>query len=89
MSGAPGGTSSIVVDEDHAELAEAVDDEPVVHDLVVAVHGRLERPHHPCERLDRHLHAGAEPTRFGEQYLLDRHRYEGQRGEGPDAVSAP
>ena len=36
-----------VVDEDHALLAEPLDDEPVVDDLVVAVHGRLERAHHP------------------------------------------
>ena len=39
---------------------EAVDDQLVVDDLVVAVHGRLEDPHHPRQRLDRHLHAGAE-----------------------------
>ena len=50
-----------VVDEDDAEVAEAVDHELVVDDLVVAVHGRLEGPHHPGQRLDGHLHAGAEP----------------------------
>ena len=66
-----------VVHEHDAELAEAVDDEPVVHDLVVAVHGRLEHPHHPCERLDRHLHAGAKAARFGEQYFANRHRLRG------------
>ena len=77
MSGAPAGTVVDVVDEDHALLAEPVDDEPVVHDLVVAVHGRLEDPHHPRERLDRHLDAGAEPARFGEQDLFDGH---GARG---------
>ena len=59
-----------VVDEDHALLAEPLDDEPVVHDLVVAVHGRLERSHHPGERLDRHLHARAEAPRLGEEHLL-------------------
>ena len=63
-----------VVDEDHALLAEPLDDEPVVHDLVVAVHGRLERAHHPRERLDRHLDARAEAAGFGEEHLLDRHR---------------
>ena len=62
-----------VVDEDHALLAETVDDEPVVHDLVVAVHGRLEDPNHPRQRLDRHLDAGAEAPRFGEQDLLYGH----------------
>ena len=61
-----------VVDEHHAELAEPVDDEPVVDDLVVAVHGRLEDPHHPREGLDRHLDAGAEAARLGEQHLLHR-----------------
>ena len=62
-----------VVDEHHAEVAETLDDEPVVHDLVVAVHGRLEDPHHPRQRLDRHLHAGAEAAGLGEQHLIDAH----------------
>ncbi len=61
-----------VVDEDHALFAEPLDHEPVVHDLVVAVDGRLERSHHPGECLDRHLDAGAKASRFGEQHLLDR-----------------
>ncbi len=39
---------------------EPLDHDLVVDDLVVAVHGRLERSHHPCQRLDRHLDAGAE-----------------------------
>ena len=42
MIGAPGGHVGDVVDEHHAEVAEAVDDELVVDDLVVAVDGRLE-----------------------------------------------
>ena len=50
---------------------EALDDELVVDDLVVAVHGRLEGPHHPGQRLDRHLHAGAEAPRLGEQHAVD------------------
>ncbi len=68
-----GGDVVHVVDEDHALFAEAVDDEPVVDDLVVAVHGRLEDPDHPGERLDRHLDAGAEATRLREQDLLHGH----------------
>ena len=67
MSGAPARHFVDVVDEDHALLAEPLDDEPVVDDLVVAVHGRLERAHHPRERLDRHLDAGAEAPRLGER----------------------
>ena len=62
-----------VVDEDHPELAEAVDHDLVVDDLVVAVNGRFEHPHHPRQRLDRHLHAGAEAPRRGEQHLFDVH----------------
>ena len=54
-------------------LAEPVDDEPVVDDLVVAVHGRLEDAHHPREGLDRHLDPGAEAAGLGEQHLFDGH----------------
>ena len=68
-----GGNLRQIVDEDHAEVAEPVDDDPVVHDLVVAVHGRFEGAHHPREGLDRHLDAGAEPAGFGQQHLLDGH----------------
>ncbi len=71
-----------VVDEDHALLAEPLDDEAVVDDFVVAVHGRIERAHHPRQRLDRHLDAGTEPARLGQQDRvhvgrtggIDRHR---------------
>ena len=55
-----GGHVRHVIDEHDALLAEALHDEPVVDDLVVAVHGRFERPDHPRERFDRHLHPGAE-----------------------------
>ena len=48
-------------------------DVPVVDDLVVAVHGRLEDPHHPGQRLDGLLHPGAESPRLGQQDLR-RHR---------------
>ena len=62
-----------VVDEHHAEVLEALDDQLVVDDLVVAVHGRLEGPHHPRQRLDRHLDAGAEAAGRGEQHPVDGH----------------
>ena len=54
-----------VVDEDHAECGEALHHHAVVDDLVVAVDRRLEDAHHPGERLDRHLHSGAEASRLG------------------------
>ena len=60
-----------VVDEHHALGLEALDDQLVVDDLVVAVHGRREAADHPGQRLDRHLHAGAEAPRLGEQHPLD------------------
>ena len=60
-----------VVDEDHAQRLEAIDHHLVVDDLVVAVHGRLEGPHHPRQRLDRHLHAGAEAARRRQEHLVD------------------
>ena len=55
---------------------EALDDQLVVDDLVVAVHGRLEGPHHPRQRLDRHLDAGAEAAGLGEQHPVDVHAAE-------------
>ena len=65
-----------VVDEHDTLLTEAVDDDPVVDDLVVAVHGRFEGTNHPREGLDRHLHAGTEAARFGQEDLLDGHENE-------------
>ena len=62
-----------VVDEHDAEPAEPVDHELVVDDLVVAVDGRVEDAHHPRERLDGHLHAGAEAPWGREQHFLDPH----------------
>lgn len=83
----PGGHIVDVVDEPHAELAESVDDPAVVHDLVVAVHGRLEGSDHPRERLDGHLDPGAEPARRGEQYPIDIHGGRvGARPTGPVAA---
>ena len=58
------------VDEDHALGLEPLHDEPVVDDLVVAVDGRFEDPHHPHQRLDRHLDPGAEPPWLGQQHAL-------------------
>ncbi len=74
MIGLPGGTSRDVVDEHHPLALEAIDDEPVVHDLVVAVDRRFEAPDHPGQRLDRHLDTGAEAPRLGEEHAIDSHR---------------
>jgi hypothetical protein len=70
----PRGNLRHVVDEHHAQLAEPVHHQPVVDDLVVAVHRRLEDPDHPPEGLDRHLDAGAEAARRGQQHLVDVHQ---------------
>ena len=66
----PFGHLGHVVDEDHALLAEAVHDMPVVHDLVVAVHGRLEDPDHPGQGFDGLLDPGAEAPRLGQHHSL-------------------
>ena len=66
-----GGHGGHVVDEDHPLVAEALDDVAVVHDLVVAVHRRLEDPDHPGQGLDRLLDAGAEPPRLGQHHSVD------------------
>ena len=62
-----GGDVVHVVDEDDPPGPELLDDVQVVDDLVVAVDGRLEDAHHPRERLDGHLHAGAEAPRSGQE----------------------
>ena len=74
-----------VVDEHHATAFETLDDDPVVDDLVVAVDGWFEGVNHPAQRLDRHLDAGAEPSRFGQQHTVDVHR---SRSIGRSARSA-
>ena len=56
-----------VVDEDHPLGAESVHHVPVVHDLVVAVDGRLEDTHHPGQRLDGLLHPGTEAPGLGQE----------------------
>jgi hypothetical protein len=73
----PGRHLGDVVDEHHAQVAEAVDHQLVVHDLVVAVHGRLEGSHHPGQGLDGHLHAGAEAARGSQEHLVDGHQRQG------------
>ena len=82
MSGAPVGDLVDVVDEDHAEVGEALHHEPVVDDLVVAVDGRLEGPHHPGQGLDGHLHPGAEASGAGQEHLLDVHASQGNVAHG-------
>jgi len=62
-----------VIDEHDAELAESVDHDLVVDDLVVAVHRRIEAAHHPRERLDGHLHSGAEATGRSQENPIDVH----------------
>ncbi len=49
-----------LVDEHGAPLAQALDDVPVVHDLVTDVDGRSELGQGPLDDLDRALHARAE-----------------------------
>ncbi len=66
------------VDEHHAGTLERRHHGGVVHDLVVAVDGRREDPHHPGEGLDRHLDAGAEAAGLGQQDRL-HHRRDGRR----------
>ena len=72
-----------VVDEDHALALEALDDQLVVDDLVVAVHGRLESPDHPGQGLDRHLHPGTEPAGLGEQHPINSHADSGYEQDRP------
>ena len=66
----PFGNICDVVDEDHADAFEHVDDRGVVDDLVVAVHRGFEDLDHPGQRLDRHLDAGAETSGLGKEHLL-------------------
>ena len=56
-----------IIDEHDALAPELLDDQAVVDNLVVAVDRRLEDANHPCERLDCHLNASTEASRFREQ----------------------
>ena len=59
-----------VVYEYDPDLFEGLDYPLVVNDLVVAVDGRVEDPHHPGESFDSHLDPGAESSWLGEQHFL-------------------
>jgi hypothetical protein len=52
---------------------ESVDNNFVMNNLVVAVHGLVKGSHHPRERLDGHLNASAESSWRGKEYLLHCH----------------
>lgn len=60
---APAGNFVDVIDEDHAMSPKAVDNELVVHDFVIAVHGGVESSNHPGQSLDRHLDASTKAAR--------------------------
>ena len=75
----PCGTLGDVVHEHNAHFLETVDHHLVVHDLVVAVHGRLEHPDHPAERLDGHLHPGAKAPGRRQHYPVDSHKRQATR----------
>ena len=58
-----------LVDEHGAEAAQAIDDEPVVHDLVAHVDRRAEELDRALDDVDRAVDAGAESARIGEEDL--------------------
>ena len=66
-----------VVHEHDPQPLEAVHHQLVVDDLVVAVDGLVEGPDHPGQRLDGHLHPGAEPPRGAQQNPVDAHGAQG------------
>ena len=78
-----------VIDEDDTLVTEALDDMPVVDDLVVAVDRRLEDPDHPGQGLDRLLDAGAEPSRLGQHDSVDSGHKVQVIGTNLLAMSAP
>ena len=55
---APNGNAEYVVNEHHTLGFESVNDNLVVHNLVVAVDRPVKRAHHPGQRLDRHFDSG-------------------------------
>ena len=56
-------------DEDGPALAKSVDDVLVVNDLVIDVERRAEKIERPLKTLDRHIDAGTEASRIGQQDL--------------------
>ena len=66
---APSGTSVSSLTNGHAALAEVAHDVLVVHDLVVDVDRRPERPERKLQRLDRHVDAGTKTTRARQENL--------------------
>ena len=87
--GRTGGDVGHVVDEHDPLVAEALDDMAVVHDLVVAVHRRLEDPDHPGQGLDRLLDAGAEAPWLGQHHSVDSGHKVQVIGTNLEAMSAP
>ena len=87
--GRPGGTSATSSTKIDALGPEAVDHVPVVDDLVVAVDGRLEDPHHPGQSFDRLLDAGAEPPGLRQQDSVDSGHKVQVIGSTLVAMSAP
>jgi hypothetical protein len=62
-----------VIDEDDTTVGEAVNDDLVVHDFVVAVHRWFKGPNHPRESLDRHLDSCAKAAWSSEKNFVDCH----------------
>ena len=88
ITGAPSRDLVDVVDEDDTGPLEGLHHPLVVDDLVVAVDGRLEDPHHPGEGLDRHLDTGAEPAWLGEQYTVN-HSPNGRNNGAQPVLASP
>ena len=66
-----------VVDEYNTEILESIDDDFVVHDLVIAVDGCVKCAHHPRECLDRHFYTCTKTTGRCENNFFDViHRFE-------------
>ena len=61
-----------LVDEHRAQLAQPVDDEAVVDDLVADIDRRAEPLERQLDDLDRAVDAGAEAARGGDQHVQGR-----------------
>ena len=81
------------VDEDDAALAKALDDVPVVDDLVIDVERRAEEFEGAFEALDGHVDAGAEAARVGQDdshdLPPDDSSYSARRKLGHSAMRKP